>query len=282
MNTNRLIPSTQQTRVTRTLWRIETYLARPLALAMLAEMEGVSPFHLSRAFTLCTGRPVMRYVRARRLSEAVWSLRETEKPIVEIALEAGFESHEGFSRAFRDHFGCSPSVARNHPDLSLTLEKALIMSNPAPTPVTPRFVDRGATRLVGVARRYSMAERAKIPAQWIEAIDEIGPAIYNTETYGACYDFEGENFTYMVGLVDDGRIDTERFDHVELAAGTHAVFDHEGHISTIADTWASIFDAWAPGADVALREGPEFELYSVDFDPEKPGGASIWIPIEKA
>ena len=61
---NRAIDQTRTSLVTRTLWRIETELARVPSLAFLAAEEDVSPFHLTRAFALVTGRPVMAYVRA--------------------------------------------------------------------------------------------------------------------------------------------------------------------------------------------------------------------------
>lgn len=62
------------TLVSRTLWRIESNLADAPSLGDLASAENVSPFHLSRAFTLVTGQPVIGYVRARRLSEAARQL----------------------------------------------------------------------------------------------------------------------------------------------------------------------------------------------------------------
>ncbi len=99
------------------------------------------------------------------------------------------------------------------------------------------------------------------------------------ETFGACFDFKDDSFSYLCGFVDDGRIDTEELDHLVLPAGEYAVFDHEAHISTISDTWSAIFEGWMPEAQVVPGEGPEFEHYAADFDPEKPGRVSICIPI---
>ena len=153
-------------------------------------------------------------------------------------------------------------------------------TQPLPT-VSPRFETRGAQRLVGSSRRYTMETRVRIPQQWQETAEDIGHAMYDVPCYGACYDFQDDTFSYLVGIVDDGRLDTEGLDHLTLPAGEYAVFDHEGHISTISETWSAIFEAWMPNAAVAPTEGPEFELYSNEFDLEKPGGVSIWIPIKR-
>ncbi len=65
-----------------------------------------------RAFAAATGFPVMRYVRARRLSEAARSLANGAPDILTLALDADYGSHEAFTRAFRDHFGVTPEMVR--------------------------------------------------------------------------------------------------------------------------------------------------------------------------
>ena len=265
----------------RTLWRIETHLAEPLSLAQLAAWEGVSPFHLARAFALITGQAPMNYVRKRRLSRAAHQLRNSDARIIEIALDAGYDSHEGFSRAMRDQFDQSPSAIRSHSDEPLDLQEALVLPQTQHPALSPRFVERADTRLVGLSRRFTMETRAQIPQHWLEEVSEIGHAMHDVPTFGAAHDFDGEHFSYLVGIRDDGRLDTERLDHVLLPKGEYAVFEHAGHISTISETWTAIFEAWLPNSGVTPTDGPEFEQYETHFDPEKPGGVSIWIPITR-
>lgn len=263
--------------VARTIWRIELRLNEPQRLADLAAQEGVSPFHLTRAFTLVTGRPLMAYVKARRLSEAAKQLHTTKESVLNVALEAGYQSHEGFARAFRDMFGMAPSAARDAlpPNLQENFEMTLDVSMP-----DARIVDYPGLRVVGRARRFSLEERSRVPAFWEEVIEEIGQYMWGNETFGVSYDFdEQEAMTYMVGFADDGRCDSSELDHLELVPGRYAVFDHAGHISTIAQTWAGIFDGGLAKAGVAPRGGPEFELYTKEFRPETPGGVSIWVPV---
>src|SRR6476661_220364 len=96
----------------KALWFIESHLAEALSLDEIAAIGGVSRFHLVRAFAAATGLPVMRYVRARRLSEAARALANGAPDILALALEADYGSHEAFTRAFRDHFGVTPEAVR--------------------------------------------------------------------------------------------------------------------------------------------------------------------------
>lgn len=60
--------------VAKALWYIESHFADEISLEEIANAADVSRFHISRAFGLATGLSVMRYVRARRLTEAARSL----------------------------------------------------------------------------------------------------------------------------------------------------------------------------------------------------------------
>src|SRR5579863_7108524 len=81
-------------------------------------MSGVSRYHVSRVFGLATGHSVMRYVRGRRLTEAARCLANGAPDILGVALDAGYGSHEAFTRAFRDQFGLTPEMLRAQGNLN--------------------------------------------------------------------------------------------------------------------------------------------------------------------
>jgi AraC family transcriptional regulator len=89
----------------RALWYIESHFARDISLDDVASVGGVTRYHMTRAFAAMTGMPVMAYARARRLSEAAKVLAKGAPDILAVALDAGYGSHEAFTRAFRDQFG---------------------------------------------------------------------------------------------------------------------------------------------------------------------------------
>src|SRR6476646_4717369 len=96
----------------KALWFIESHLGRELTLDEIAGIAGISRFHMVRSFAAATGLSVMRYVRARRLSEAARALAVGAPDILTLALDADYGSHEAFTRAFRDHFGVTPEAVR--------------------------------------------------------------------------------------------------------------------------------------------------------------------------
>src|ERR1700761_1511864 len=116
----------------KALWYIESHLAKALTLEEISAVAGVSRFHLVRAFAAATGFSVMRYVRARRLTEAARALAGGAPDILSLALEADYGSHEAFTRAFRDHFGVTPEAVRAATRIDhLNLQEPVIMDQTA-------------------------------------------------------------------------------------------------------------------------------------------------------
>lgn len=91
---------------------IECHLEDKLDLESLANEAGYSKYHLHRLFTSIVGFTVHSYVQRRRLTEAARLLIFTDKPIMEIALFAGYETQQSFSVAFKAMFNCSPQALR--------------------------------------------------------------------------------------------------------------------------------------------------------------------------
>lgn len=81
-------------------------------LADLAAEDGRSPFHLQRIFRAEVGESPLQFSRRVRLQRAAAALLVTQKRVLDVALEAGFESPEGFARAFKAMFGLSPRQFR--------------------------------------------------------------------------------------------------------------------------------------------------------------------------
>jgi transcriptional regulator GlxA family with amidase domain len=78
----------------------------------LARVSRVSEAHFARAFKQAFGVPPHRYLLTRRIERATALLRETDRPITEIAFETGWQSLGTFGRTFRDVTGESPRTIR--------------------------------------------------------------------------------------------------------------------------------------------------------------------------
>src|SRR5712675_3235822 len=152
----------------KALWFIESHLADQLTLDEIAGAAGISRFHMVRAFAAATGLSVMRYVRARRLTEAARALAGGAPDILSLALEADYGSHEAFTRAFRDHFGVTPEAVRSSTCLDhLKLQEPIQMDSTATDHLNPpRFETSKPLLVAGVGDRISQEDGAGIPALW--------------------------------------------------------------------------------------------------------------------
>src|SRR5437763_11130066 len=99
-------------RVLRVLVYIQNYLDEALALDDLAAVAHFSPYHFHRIFRGMVGESVMEHVRRLRLERAAHRLKFGDQPVTRIAFDAGYETHEAFTRAFAAMFGTAPSQFR--------------------------------------------------------------------------------------------------------------------------------------------------------------------------
>lgn len=92
--------------------KIKDYIALhqtgELSLEMIAKDLNYSKFYMGRAFAETTGMTVHKYIKERRLAVAAGQLAKTDRPVVEIAFDAGYGSHQAFTQAFHRHYQCSP------------------------------------------------------------------------------------------------------------------------------------------------------------------------------
>ena len=107
----------------RAVWYIESHLTEAVSLEDIAAVAGVSKYHLTRCFAFAVNHAPLGYSRARRLTLAAKALQGGAREILGVALDAGYSSHEAFTRAFRDHFGETPEAVRSGAALDSTLLK---------------------------------------------------------------------------------------------------------------------------------------------------------------
>lgn len=272
----------------RALWYIESHLNSDLSLEAVAAAAGVSRFHLSRAFTLTVGLSLGSYVRARRLSEAARALAEGAPDILAVALDNGYESHEGFTRAFRQQFDVTPDQLRAEARIDgIALQEALRMDQPTSTPVaTPRVVRRDAMLLFGLNQRCNHLGDPNIPSQWARFMPHVGhvPGQVGNVAYGVIYSAnDAGDYDYLCAVeVTAAPKEPGDFISLRIPPQTCAVFEQHEHISTIASAWKGIWEHGVADAGHKATDGPSFERYGEQFDGRTGlGGFEIWIPIAR-
>jgi AraC family transcriptional regulator len=270
----------------RVLWIIERNLESELSLAGLAEACGVSACHLSHAFAEAAGRPLMDYLRARRLSCAAEALAAGAPDILDLALATGYASHEAFSRAFKGRFGETPEGVRRRATVAgLPLTAPLDMTDAAPRPLEPpRLEGTGALSLACLSARFSFGALQGIPALW-QRFMSLYPLI------------EDKTDPIPLGvsspIAEDGAFDYGCAVEISRASGIprdlsllrlpprrYAIFRHAGHVSTLPGTYAAIWNEALPARGWTTPEAPSLERHHQSFDVATgEGGVSIWIPI---
>lgn len=269
------------------LWYIESHLRADLSLEAVAAQVKVSPYYLSRAFNHLSGLSIMRYVRGRRLSVAARALAEGAPDVLSVALDAGYGSHEAFTRAFRDQFGMTPEAVRaqRHVD-NLAIVEPIAMTHQQLTKLEPpRFEQGKALLLAGIDVRYKCDNKAGIPSQWERFLsyfghipDQVGPT-----AYGVVHNVDDDgNMEYLCAAeVRDFNRTPPELSTLRIGPQRYAIFKHREHISTISGTFAALWGQWMPESGHEAADAPLLEVYGPEFDARTgQGGLEVWVPIK--
>ena len=99
--------------IKKLLTYIDDHIKEKISLVEMAELAGDSPFYFSKLFAEIMGMPITGYIRIRKLQYALASLLEGRR-VLEVSLMYAFDSHEGFTRSFKQLFGTTPSKVRRY------------------------------------------------------------------------------------------------------------------------------------------------------------------------
>jgi AraC family transcriptional regulator len=276
---------------------IEEHLTdEELTLEHIAAFAGISDYHLRNLFYYLSGITLSEYVKNRRLSEAARDLLNGEK-VTDVALKYGYQSVEGFARAFKKWSGHLPSeaakhgVARTFPKLSfvITVKGGIAMEC--------RIVEKPAFFLAGVSKRVPMQfeginqEIVKLAQSITEeqrremrALQDIEPYEIVNASWDADARFlkeEGE-LTHMIGVLTTRSDISDRLDKVAVPASAWAVFPNEGPFpATLQQTMANVYAQWLPASSYELVDAPTFSFTKMDPQREGIAYSEVWVPVRK-
>lgn len=274
----------------KALWFIENHYGRRPSLDEVADASGTTRFHLSRTFSLAAGVPLTAYMRGRRLTEALKLIEAGAPSLIEVALEAGYGSHEAFTRAFRAQFGITPEEARDGHAVSQDVKVEPIKMNEFADfkLAEPRFEERGAFTVAGLGERFTLDRTQDIPQLWQKfnaKYDGTAPHAVPDFWYGISAEWgeAGQDFLYMAGVeVTDTHDLPAEFMTFTFPAQRYVVFPHTDHISTLQKTCVAVWDAWLPDNNIDTSNiNGTFEFYGNEFDPVTGnGGIELWFPFK--
>ncbi len=149
----------------RLVEEVDGALGAPLSLDSLAARAGISKYHLHHVFRLLTGLPLMEYVRRRRLSASIDALLESDRSVIDIALDHGFGYEQSYIRAFQRSFGVSPGRYRAL-RTPLPITERVDVSRLRPfgddgVLLEPRLILKPAAVICGIRSKVDLAENEK-------------------------------------------------------------------------------------------------------------------------
>lgn len=291
-----------QKRLLLVLMHIQDHLDQVLSLDRLADVAAFSPFHFHRIFRTLIGETLHQHVQRLRLERAAQRLMHSDRPILEIALECGYDSHEAFSRTFKSRFGLPPSrfraEKRKSPRLSAPTNVHYGAEIDAFRPVEPpasernvRIADRPPLRVAFVRHigpydacgtayetlmRWAAKHGVATRAPTILGVPYDDPAITPPDRlrYDACVVLRRKE---QVEFEPSGPVGIR-----EIPGGPHAVVVHIGPFSRLDRTYDWLFGHWLPGSGHEAGTDPCHEVYHDDpaLVAEEKLRTEIFLPLE--
>lgn len=277
---------------------IEEHLQENITVEELAKIAGFSPYHYYRVFQAYVGIPIVEYIRRRRLTYAAAELA-SGKRIIDIAMSYGFETHNGFTKAFRKMYGCPPEQYRIQVSGQMPKKVDLLLLQHYQVTggivVEPKFVGKPACKIAGYELKTTCRDGRnfqEIPAFWANMTPDKFAMLHQTlhaihpNELGICFppDRATGDFSYVIAVEvsDYAGVPPDMFQG-ELPEATYAVFTvppvemGPAFSESIQGTWKYIYETWFPDSGYELAEGrAEYELY---YEATK---VEIYIPVVKS
>ncbi|EOR21177.1 AraC family transcriptional regulator [Clostridium sartagoforme AAU1] len=267
-----------------------------LSLEIISEYAGVSDYHFRKIFFYLSGLTLNEYIKNRKLSEANKDLLNGEK-VTDVALKYGYQSMDGFTRAFKKWSGFLPSdsikkgISKSFPKLSfiITVKGGISMEF--------RIEDKQAFNLVGVSKRVPMQfqgvnnEIVKLAQSITDEQRKEMHSLQNIEPYeiiNASYEADANflkeegDLTHLIGVLTTENEVSNLLEKVPVKACTWAIFPNEGPFpSTLQETMAKIYSEWLPSSNYELINAPTFSFTKMNEHKKDYAYSEVWIPVTK-
>lgn len=263
---------------------IENHLDENVSLEELAAVANFSPYHFHRIFTCHVGETVKNYIKRLKMQRAARQIIATNKQILDIALDADFETAESFTRAFVELFKTSPSkFRREQRETRLATIKSFKLGDLKNMQVTIKDVAKMPVAAVRHVGPYSECGAAFQKLLACKAL-KFGP---NTKLLGICYDdpeiTEPTKIRYDACMTIDSNFQpVDGIEVKEVGGGKYAITRHIGPYTELYKTYRALCGMWIPQNGYEHRSEPPFEIYLNDANTTKPEDliTEIYIPIK--
>lgn len=274
---------------------IEAQLTEEITGKEISKIVGMSDYHFKKMFSYMAGMSLSEYIKNRRLSVANVELINGAK-VTDLAFKYGYQSIEGFSRAFREWSGFLPSevtknkIQKSFPKFTFFIDIKGGISMEFKIEKKEKFY------IVGVSKR--------VPIQFEgvnNAIIELAQSItekqrnemhqladlFPHQVLNVSYDvddgfLEEKGFlTHMIGFATSKENPFDDLEQIEIEESLWAIFPNEGPFpATLQDTTAKIYSEWFPSSDYVVVDLPGISFTKHNGTSEK-AYSEIWMPVKK-
>jgi len=275
--------------VLRAVTHIQATLDEALDSSALGKRARLAPLHFHRIFRGLVGETPLEMHRRLRLERAAWALVQTEHPVTRLAFEAGYTTHESFTRAFASAFGAAPTEFRartraNPTSWGAATASALAApsgvhftpdaSAVAPIPIQPEELPMNVSvqhlpekRVIAAAHRGPYNTISAAFARLDAGLKQGGVSYEQCLEMVALYYDDAElvpaaELSADAGVVvSDGTAVPAGLHLVSIPAGVYASTVYEGPYDRLADAWARFMGGWLVSSGRTLGAGPSYERY---------------------
>jgi AraC family transcriptional regulator len=288
-------------RIRRVLRFVQEHLDEDLSPGILSDVAHLSVYHFHRIFSGLVGESLAEHVRRIRLERAAGALRRTDDRVIDVALAAGYDAHEPFTRAFRARFGMSPSAWRSQPE-PLTFPAALCGVHFGADAAVSQFVPmKEDSKMIKVnIERHAAEHLLALPhegdyqqigsrfEQLVTTAGGLGLLGPDSKTIGiyyrdpACTPVDELRSHACIPVPADFNNAPKGFDLVDLPEGDVAVGVHRGPYAELERSYRWLFAEWLPSSGREPADRPPYEVYVDDPRTTKPEElrTHICIPLK--
>jgi AraC-like DNA-binding protein/predicted transcriptional regulator YdeE len=269
---------------------IDGHLDESITFESLAARFHFSPYYFHRMFSIIVGKTVTAHIRDRRLTQACLMLNATDGPVINIAMDCGFNSAQAFSRAFKERFGLTPSEYRRQglAPVIVTAEELIVkFTNRLRGGIllNPRIIKRDKLIIAGVSGDGS--KTGEVWYQFKLLTDDNAPENKLSDNGYEIRIYSGDGCTVHVGYAVSDNKSPGKCTLYELPASQYAVFDV--YVANGYDSENTAMDEWLTTNSEGYKErllpdGAHYcvEYYDERFNGEESGSiVEIWIPVMK-
>lgn len=266
---------------------IHDHLDEKIDLKKLAEISHFSPFHFHRIMRALLGEPIGSYISRIRLETAAKMIRYSDESMERIGYAIGYDSPSSLSKAFKSHFGISPSEYRKNK--SITFQNVNPMEATALNIKKPKILNIEDKNCIYITLKGAY-QKLDYPGAWTTLWSIVKSQKLFTagiEHIGLPYDdpkvTEESNIRYDACLIihkeakPSGEVGIKK-----LEGGKFVVFHYQGTYKNLDQVYDHIFNTWLLESGHELRDAPLREKYlnNPERTEESKLKTEIYIPIK--